>query len=90
MLVKVMSNTLMRNVAADHQDCDAELVQPDLAWTIVRPPRLLDGPPTGRARILAGHLPKGGFTITRADVAAFMLQETVKPNFIRQVVGISK
>jgi putative NADH-flavin reductase len=87
--VKVMSNTLFRNVCADHHDCDVELAQPDLAWTIVRPPRLLDTPPTGRARVVSGHLPKGGFTISRADVAAFMLQETVAPRFIRQVVGLS-
>ena len=87
--IKVMSNTLFRNVCADHRDCDVELAQPDLAWTIVRPPRLLDAPPTGRARITSGHLPKGGFTVSRADVAAFMLQETIAPRFVRQVVGFS-
>lgn len=85
----VMSNTLFRNVCADHRDCDVELAQPDLAWTIVRPPRLLDAPPTGRVRIVAGHLPKGGFTVSRADVAAFMLQEAIAPHFVRQVVGFS-
>jgi putative NADH-flavin reductase len=87
LLVKVMTNTIMRNVAADHRDCDAELIQPDLAWTIVRPPRLLNSPPTGQARIASGHLPKGGFTVSRADVAAFMLQETTAPRFVRQIVG---
>jgi putative NADH-flavin reductase len=85
--IKLMSNTLFRNVCADHHDCDIELAQPDLAWTLVRPPRLLNTPPTGRARIASGHLPKGGFTVSRADVAAFMLQETVAPRFVRQVVG---
>lgn len=89
LLVQAMANTLFYNVTADSRDCETEMARPDLAWTIVRPPRLLDAPPTGRARILSGHLPKGGFVISRADVASFMLQEAVSPCFVRQVVGIS-
>jgi len=89
LLINVFANTLFRNVTVDSRDCETEMAQPNLAWTIVRPPRLLDHPPTGRVRILAGHLPKGGRTISRADVAAFMLQEAVTPRFPRQVVGIS-
>jgi putative NADH-flavin reductase len=87
--IKVMANTLFRNVCADHHDCDVALAQPDLAWTLVRPPRLTNGPHTGRTRIASGHLPKGGFTVSRADVAAFMLQETTAPRFVRQIVGFS-
>ena len=89
LLVNLMANTLFHNVTADSRDCETEMTQPDLAWTIVRPPRLLNGPPTHRTRIVAGHLPQGGFTISRADVAAFLLQEAVTPRYIRQVVGIS-
>jgi hypothetical protein len=62
--------------------------QPDLDWTILRPPRLLDGPASGKLRIVNNHLPKG-MTITRADVAGFMLQEAVHPNHIHQYVGLS-
>jgi putative NADH-flavin reductase len=87
--VNVMANTLFHNVTVDSRNCETEMAQPDLAWTIVRPPRLLDSPPTGRARILSGHLPKSGMVISRADVASFMLQEAIAPRFIRQVVGIS-
>jgi putative NADH-flavin reductase len=89
LLMKVMAGTVFRNVVADSRDCEAEMAKPDFSWTIVRPPRLLDRPPTGRPRIAAGHLPPGGFTISRADVAAFMLQEAVTPRFVRQVVGLS-
>lgn len=84
----VMSNTLFRNVTDDHCDADNELAQPDLSWTILRPPRLLDGPATGNPRVVTGHLPKG-MTITRAEVADFMLQEAVKPKYIHQFVGLS-
>jgi putative NADH-flavin reductase len=89
LLINVFANTLFRNVTVDSRDCETEMAQSDLAWTVVRPPRLLDHPPTGHIRILGGHLPKGGRTISRADVAAFMLQEAVTPRFPRQVVGIS-
>lgn len=89
LLVKIMANTLFYNVTADGRDSEAEMMQPDLRWTIIRPPRLTNGSLTGCARIVAGHLPKGGFIVSRADVAAFMLQEAVTPQFVRQVVGIS-
>src|SRR5690242_9288718 len=89
LLIKVMANTIFYNVTVDGRDSEAEMMQPDLRWTIVRPPRLTDGPLTGRARIVAGHLPNRSFTVSRADVAAFMLQEAVTPQFVRQVVGIA-
>ena len=84
----IMSNTLFRNVTADHCDADNELAQSDLGWTILRPPRLLDGPATGSLRIVTGHLPKG-MTISRDDVASFMLQEAVVPKYVHQYVGLS-
>lgn len=89
LLIKLMANTIFYNITVDGRDSEAEMMQPDLRWTIVRPPRLTDGPLTGRARVVAGHLPKGGFTVSRADVAAFMLQEAVTPQCVRQVVGIA-
>jgi hypothetical protein len=36
-----------------------------------------------------GHLPGFGFTISRADVAAFMIKAAENRAFVRQVVGIS-
>ena len=87
--VNIMANTLFRNVTTDSRDCETEMTQQDLAWTIVRPPRLLDSPATGKPRIVAGHLPKRGLTATRADVAAFMLHEVTQPRFVRQVVGLA-
>lgn len=87
-LISLLSNTLFRNVVQDGINVEAELTQRDLAWTILRPPRLLNCKPTGRFRVEAGHLPKGGFLISRADVANFMLQEANTPRYIHQVVGL--
>ncbi len=49
------------------RDADAALRASDLAWTILRPGRLTDDPPTGLVA-LADHLDRGD--VTRADVAA--------------------
>ena len=89
LLYTVMTNTLFKNVTNDHRDGDNEMAQPDLDWTILRPPRLLNGPATGHARVAAGHLPPKALTISRADVAAFMLQEAVNPHYVHQFVGLS-
>jgi putative NADH-flavin reductase len=88
LLYTVMTNTLFRNVTIDHRDADNEMAQSDLDWTILRPPRLLDGPATGHHRVVVNHIPKG-LTITRADVASFMLQEATTPRHVHQFVGLS-
>jgi putative NADH-flavin reductase len=59
-----------------------------LDWTIVRPPRLTNQPRTGAYRIREGHLPSFGFTISRADVADFMIGTIEKRASIGRVVGV--
>ena len=49
------------------RDADAALRRSGLDWTILRPGRLTDDPPTGKVA-LGPELPKGA--VTRADVAA--------------------
>ncbi|WP_260706513.1 NAD(P)-dependent oxidoreductase [Edaphobacter flagellatus] len=89
LLYSVMTNTLFRNVTDDHCDADNEMAQSDLDWTILRPPRLLDKPASGNLRVVAGGLPKSAYTISRADVANFMLKEAVAPRYVHQFVGLS-
>ncbi|QNI36687.1 NAD(P)-dependent oxidoreductase [Edaphobacter albus] len=89
LVVKLIANTLFRNVTVDHRDSEKEMAQSDLAWTILRPPRLTNDPATNRFRVASGHLPKNGFTISRADVATFMIEEAIAPRYVRQVVGLS-
>jgi putative NADH-flavin reductase len=60
-----------------------------LDWTVVRPPRLTDRPPSGRYRTAFGRNVRGGFWIPRADVAAFLLAAVERPDTVRQVVGIA-
>ena len=50
---------------------EAILMRSDLGWTIVRPPRLTDKPGTQEYRVWEDHLPRFGFTVSRADLADF-------------------
>src|SRR5260370_32088884 len=41
----------------------------ELEWTLLRPPKLTDIEHTGRYRVREGHLPRFGFSISRANVS---------------------
>lgn len=54
-----------------------------LEWTLVRPPRLADGPRTGTCRADAHRL-EGRPVLNRADLAEFMLREAREGRYLRQ------
>jgi putative NADH-flavin reductase len=59
-----------------------------LDWTIVRPPELTNKPRTGGYRVREGHLPRFGFSISRADVADFMIGTVEKRASIGKIFGV--
>ena len=76
----------LRHEIADHEVKEALVKASPLDWTIVRPPKLTDGPGTGHYRSGAhiatwAPLP----LLARADVAHFILRELAHPQYIRQV-----
>ena len=73
----------LRGVYADAAASEAVLRPSALDWTFVRPTRLTDGPRLGSYRVDPRHTPKGGRTISRADLAAFMLGEVEGRAFVR-------
>jgi putative NADH-flavin reductase len=60
-----------------------------LNWTISRPPQLTDKPLTGTYRTAYGQNLRGGWSISRADVAHHMLRVLDQPETIKQVIGIA-
>ena len=60
-----------------------------LDWTVVRPPRLTDRPPTGRYRTAPGRNLRRGFFVSRADVAHLMLHVLERPDTIGQAIGVA-
>jgi len=89
LVARFLKATLFRQMIPDMAGMEAEVCQSDLDWTIVRPPRLTNGPARHSYRIADGSLPKGGFLISRADVAHFMIGETENPTHLKQIVGVA-
>jgi putative NADH-flavin reductase len=61
-----------------------------LDWTSVRPPRLTDRPLTGTYRTAFERNVRGGLTVSRADVAHYMLHALDDPATIGHAVGIAR
>jgi putative NADH-flavin reductase len=80
---------VLRKVYADHALMEDILRGSNLDWTIFRPPQLTDKPLTGKYRTALGQNLRGGYSISRADVAHAMLASLGQPQTIRQTVGIA-
>jgi putative NADH-flavin reductase len=60
----------------------------DLDWTIVRGPRLTEGPRTGKYRV--GYVGKdSGTQASRADIADFMLTQVTDNTYLRKLPVVS-
>jgi putative NADH-flavin reductase len=86
---KLLLRTLFRNLFADLPVQEKLIKESELDWTIIRPARLTNGPKTGECRS-GEYIYVHPFTsISRADVAGFLLKEAVSPEYQGKVVTIS-
>jgi uncharacterized protein YbjT (DUF2867 family) len=76
-------------VYADLALMEDVLADSSLDWTVVRPPKLTDKPLTGRYRTAFGQNIRGGWSVSRADVAHLMLRVLEQPETIKQPIGIA-
>jgi putative NADH-flavin reductase len=60
-----------------------------LDWTIVRPPRLTNGRLTRAYRTALGQNVRGGFSVSRADVADLMLRAIDEPDSVKETIGVA-
>lgn len=84
-LIRRMFPAVYRDLAAMEDDLRCR----DLDWTAVRPPRLTNGPMTGRYRTALDRNLPHGLTISRADLAHAMLTVLVQPETLRHTLGIA-
>jgi putative NADH-flavin reductase len=80
----IAKKTALRHPFIDQTTQERLIAASEVDYTIVRTPRLMDGPFTGTYRVLPDALPSGALRINRADVADFMLQQLTDPRFHRQ------
>jgi uncharacterized protein YbjT (DUF2867 family) len=79
----------LRDVYADLALMEDVLRDGGLDWTVVRPPRLTNRPPTGTYRTAIGRNLRRGLLVSRADVAQLMLAVLDRPETIGQTIGIA-
>jgi putative NADH-flavin reductase len=84
-----LTKAALRRHYADLARMEDVVRESELEWTITRPPKLTDKPLTGRYRTAYGRNLRGGFSISRANVAHQMLHALDQPETIRQTVGVA-
>jgi len=88
-VITPMLQSIYRDVYADLASMEAALRDSGIDWTVVRPPRLTNGKPTGRYRTrIDGNVPKGR-SISRGDLAAAILAFVNDPTTLRHAIGVS-
>jgi putative NADH-flavin reductase len=75
------------DVLADSEQAARTILASDLDWTVVRAPRLGDGPRTGQYR--TGYARPGFKPIARADLADFILKQLTDDTYLHQSPVIS-
>ena len=85
---RIMLPFVVKNIYEDKTRQEEAIKQSDLDWVIVRPARLTDEPAKGEYSVYLG----GSYTaktISRADVAAFMLAQLTDDTYVRKTPVIS-
>jgi len=80
---------ILKHMYADLWRMEHIVKASELNWTIVRPPRLTDGPRRGNYRISIGAFVKNGKQIARADVADFVLNNVSNKDIFRETVELA-
>lgn len=83
--LRLAFRTLLTQVGRDKAAAEERLRASDVDWTVVYPPALTDGPPSGDYRAGEELRLRGLPKISRADVARFMLSEIDGGAFSRKI-----
>lgn len=88
--MRIFFALLLRAVYADKTEQERVIAEGYSRWEIVRPGRLTDGPLTGKYRVLT-TLEKGMKvgTISRKDVAHFMVTQAEQPTYLGQYPALT-
>jgi putative NADH-flavin reductase len=88
-LFAILRRTLLRNVADDQTEMERLVTESGLDWTIIRPPRLTNGPLTKHYQVEDNRMPRPRLSVSRADVAHFLLDEVERGAHRNQMVGMA-
>ena len=88
-LIKHIISRIVHNEIEDHQEKEVLIKASNLEWTIIHPPKLTNGVKRGSYRI-GENIKSSSFlaTLSRADVADFMIKQLNDNRFLRKTVRI--
>jgi putative NADH-flavin reductase len=86
----IVYKTALKWPVASQRAQYAALSASSLDWTMVMPPMLTNGPAKGVYRVDGDALPRNGSSISRADVADFMMQQLTLRAWSRRGVYITR
>lgn len=89
-VVKPILIRMLREGYEDMQAMEDRVAASGLEWTIVRPPRLTNGQHTGRIASSVGQNVRGSFTISRADLADYVLRAAEDSALVGKAVSVAK
>jgi biliverdin reductase/flavin reductase len=86
---RIIKPLFLVNIYADFRLSEEILENSSRDWVVVRPSRLTNGPLTKTYRVQASGSPTSATEISRADVAHFMVKETVdhQYNFKKPIIA---
>jgi len=91
LLLRLVGGRLLRDEIADHEEKEGLVRASGLDWTIVRPPKLTNGPATGAVRSGEDIPPRALLPrLSRADVADFILQTIPDPGSYRKSLCVMR
>jgi putative NADH-flavin reductase len=88
-LVRFVARHPLRHEIADHEAKESLIRGSNTDWTIVRAPKLTNGASTGRYRSGVSIAARSVFpTLSRADVASFMIRVLLERTHVREAARI--
>jgi putative NADH-flavin reductase len=88
-VVKPILGRILRHSFADVRQMETLVRNSGLDWSLVCPPRLTNGKRSGKVRSNAERNVRGGFTIARADVAAYLLGAVKADEVVGATVSVA-
>jgi putative NADH-flavin reductase len=85
----VIVNVFLKNAIAEKEIQERYIHESTGDWIIARPGGLTDGPLTGTYRVTGPSDKVGRPSISRADVADFMLKNLTDTRYVRRAVGLT-
>ena len=89
LLTRVVVATFLRASTPDKAAMESVVGRSGLDWVVTRPAVLTDGPATGHVRTLSASDRGTARSITRADLAAFLVAQLTSDDHLRRTVTLA-